>query len=75
MIPASAVSRGKEVFHLKGLMSWGSFWGDGADRGPDFTAEALHRTGVSMRKYYEDELARSPAFSQPRTTKMRLRPG
>src|SRR3990172_584148 len=56
VIPASSITRGKEVFHLKGLMSWGSFWGDGADRGPDFTAEALHRTVVSMKTYYENEL-------------------
>ena len=51
VIPASSITRGKEVFHLKGLMSWGSFWGDGADRGPDFTAEALHRTFVSMSAF------------------------
>src|SRR3972149_4528167 len=64
VIPASSISRGKEVFHLKGLMSWGSFWGDGADRGPDFTAEALHRTVVSMKTYYENELkARQPEIA------------
>ena len=56
VIPESVIVRGKEVFHLKGLMSWGSFWGDGADRGPDFTAEALHRTVVSMRAFYDNEL-------------------
>ena len=27
VIPESVIVRGKEVFHLKGLMSWGSFWG------------------------------------------------
>ena len=58
VIPAGAITRGKEVFHLKGLMSWGSFWGDGADRGPDFTADALHRTFVSMSTFYENELKR-----------------
>jgi nitric oxide reductase subunit B len=64
VIPASSITRGKEVFHLKGLMSWGSFWGDGADRGPDFTAEALHRTVVSMKTYYENELkARQPELA------------
>jgi len=65
VIPASSISRGKEVFHLKGLMSWGSFWGDGADRGPDFTAEALHRTVVSMKTFYENELkTRQPEVTQ-----------
>jgi nitric oxide reductase subunit B len=53
VIPEWEMNRGKQVFHLKGLMLYGSFWGDGAERGPDFTAEALHRTFVSMGKYYE----------------------
>ncbi len=52
----ATIKRGKEVFHLRGLMGYGSFWGDGADRGPDFTADALHRTVVAMREYYTDEL-------------------
>ena len=38
------IKRGQELFHIRGLMSYGSFWGDGAERGPDFTADALHRT-------------------------------
>ncbi len=38
VIPEEEIRRGQEVFHLRGLMSWGSFWGDGAERGPDFTA-------------------------------------
>jgi nitric oxide reductase subunit B len=50
------IERGKEVFHLRGLMGYGSFWGDGGDRGPDFTADALHRTVVSMREYYTREM-------------------
>ena len=44
VIPVDRIVHGKELFHVRGLMSWGSFWGDGADRGPDFTADALHRT-------------------------------
>ncbi len=55
-ITEQQIKRGKEIFHLRGLMAYGAFWGDGADRGPDFTAEALHRTVVSMRAYYEQEL-------------------
>jgi len=50
------IKQGQEVFHLRGLMGYGSFWGDGAERGPDFTAEALHRNLVSMREFYADEL-------------------
>jgi len=64
VIDADEITRGKEVFHLKGLMSWGSFWGDGADRGPDFTAEALHRTVVTMRTYYEDAIKRERPLTQ-----------
>ncbi|TAJ95298.1 MAG: nitric-oxide reductase [Gammaproteobacteria bacterium] len=56
VIPEWRIQRGKEVFHLKGLMSYGSFWGDGAERGPDFTADALHRTIVSMRSFYGKEV-------------------
>ncbi len=59
VVPVEDILRGQEVFHLRGLMSWGSFWGDGAERGPDFTADALHRTVVAMRAFYEAEIART----------------
>jgi nitric oxide reductase large subunit len=41
VIPRRQIIHGEKVFHLRGLMSYGSFWGDGAERGPDFTADAL----------------------------------
>ncbi len=56
LISREQIMRGEEVFHLRGLMSWGSFWGDGGERGPDFTADALHRTAMSMKEYYANEL-------------------
>ena len=56
VISQKQIKRGKEIFHLRGLMSYGSFWGDGAERGPDFTADALHRTVLGMRAFYLDEL-------------------
>jgi nitric oxide reductase subunit B len=56
VISREQIKDGQEVFHLRGLMGWGSFWGDGAERGPDFTADALHRTVVTMRSFYEKEL-------------------
>jgi nitric oxide dismutase len=56
VISREQIKRGEEVFHLRGLMSWGSFWGDGGERGPDFTADALHRTVISMRSFYAREL-------------------
>jgi nitric oxide reductase subunit B len=55
VIPLATIKKGQEVFHLRGLMLYGSFWGDGAERGPDFTADALHRTGVAMRSFYEQQ--------------------
>ena len=48
VISQEQIKAGQEVFHLRGLMGYGSFWGDGAERGPDFTADALHRTAVSI---------------------------
>ena len=49
------IERGQEVFHKYALMEYGSFFGDGAQRGPDFTAEALHQISVGMSEYYFDE--------------------
>ncbi|MDD5559096.1 cbb3-type cytochrome c oxidase subunit I [Candidatus Methylomirabilis sp.] len=64
VIPEWQIQRGKQVFHLKGLMTYGSFWGDGGERGPDYTAEALHHTYVSMGKYYENEIAKLRPVTQ-----------
>ena len=56
VITQAQIKRGQELFHIRGLMSYGSFWGDGAERGPDFTADALHRTVMGMRSFYINEL-------------------
>jgi len=56
VISKQQIERGKEIFHLRGLMGYGSFWGDGAERGPDFSADSLHRTVVAMKEFYEAEL-------------------
>jgi nitric oxide reductase subunit B len=53
------IERGQEVFHKYALMEYGSFFGDGAQRGPDFTAEALHQTSAFMTEYYIDEFKSS----------------
>ena len=53
---ADMITHGEEVFHLRGLMSYGSFLGDGSERGPDYTAEALHLTAASMVKHYQSQL-------------------
>ena len=54
-MPAS-IGRGQLVFQKYALMEYGSMFGDGAARGPDFTAEALHQIAVQMNDYYGREL-------------------
>jgi nitric oxide reductase subunit B len=46
------ILKGQAVFQKYALMEYGSMFGDGADRGPDFTADALHQTMLSMNEYY-----------------------
>lgn len=48
---------GQEVFQKYALMNYGSMFGDGGARGPDFTAETLHQVALSMNAWYESELA------------------
>lgn len=55
VIDENTIIRGQEVFHGKALMEYGSFMGDGAQRGPDFTAEALHQINLSMNEFYISE--------------------
>ncbi len=54
LINKKTIEDGQIVFHKYALMEYGSFFGDGAQRGPDFTAEALHEITVSMNAYYVD---------------------
>lgn len=51
LITKEAIIAGQIVFHKYALMEYGSFFGDGAQRGPDFTAEALHMISVYMKDY------------------------
>eukprot|EP01083_Nonionella_stella_P093999 263663_1 len=37
IISADQINHGEEIFHLRGLMAYGSFLGDGSERGPDYT--------------------------------------
>ena len=46
------VLNGQAIFLKYALMEYGSMFGDGALRGPDFTAEALHYTSKYMNEYY-----------------------
>ncbi|MBE2229924.1 MAG: cbb3-type cytochrome c oxidase subunit I [Chitinophagaceae bacterium] len=47
------ILKGQQVFLKYGLMEYGSMFGDGANRGPDYTAEALQLTTRYMRRYYQ----------------------
>src|SRR5688572_4307937 len=46
------ILEGQAVFQKYALMNYGSMFGDGANRGPDFTAEALHQLTLYMNEYY-----------------------
>ncbi|MFN0176468.1 MAG: nitric-oxide reductase large subunit [Saprospiraceae bacterium] len=52
LMDKTTIERGQIVFHKYALMEFGSFFGDGAQRGPDFTAEALHLITVYMHEFY-----------------------
>ena len=46
---------GQAVFQKYALMEYGSMFGDGANRGPDFTAEGLHQISNSLQQYYANQ--------------------
>ena len=50
------VLKGQAVFQEYALMEYGSMFGDGANRGPDYTAEALHQLSEYMNDYYKSGL-------------------
>ena len=50
------VLKGQAVFQKYALMEYGSMFGDGANRGPDYTAEALHVVSQNMNDYYHAKL-------------------
>lgn len=52
VIAQSDILAGQQVFQQYALMEYGSMFGDGANRGPDYTAEALHQMAVFMSDYY-----------------------
>lgn len=61
------ILNGQMVFQKYALMEYGSMFGDGAYRGPDYSAEALHLTSVLMSDYYARELN---VVGEPGITKM-----
>lgn len=55
ILKKAAIHRGQTVFHKYALMEYGSFFGDGAQRGADFTAEALHLISGYMNDFARQE--------------------
>ncbi|MCU0356340.1 MAG: nitric-oxide reductase, partial [Cyclobacteriaceae bacterium] len=56
IISQEDIQEGQMIFQQYALMEYGSMFGDGAYRGPDYTAEALHYTAVFMTDYYQQQL-------------------
>jgi nitric oxide reductase subunit B len=52
---SESILRGQSLFHKYALMEYGTMFGDGALRGPDFTADALHQVALSMGEHYTRE--------------------
>jgi len=55
LITKTTIEEGQEVFHKYALMEYGSYFGDGAQRGPDYTAEALHQLILMMADFHSQE--------------------
>ena len=55
LISKTDIEKGQIVFHKYALMEYGAFFGDGAQRGPDFTAEALHQITIHVNDYYQKQ--------------------
>lgn len=63
LITHDEILDGQQVFQKYALMNYGSMFGDGGSRGPDFTAEALHQIAVSMNEYYDARLLNEPELA------------
>ncbi len=65
LMDKSNIVKGQEVFHKYALMEHGSYFGDGAQRGPDYTAQAVHLITTFMKEYhkqkYIDDNGREPS--------------
>lgn len=55
IVGAKNILAGQALFQKYALMDYGSMFGDGANRGPDFTAQALHETAIFMAEQYARE--------------------
>lgn len=51
-----SILKGQAIFQKYALMEYGSMFGDGAYRGPDYTAESLHYIAIFISDYYNRQL-------------------
>jgi nitric oxide reductase subunit B len=72
VVSAKAVVRGQVAFQRYALMDYGSMFGDGAARGPDFTADALHKLAEAMRLHYLVHVSSLPRDMAEATATARL---
>jgi nitric oxide reductase subunit B len=61
IISSEDILAGQEMFHRYALMEYGSMFGDGALRGPDFTAQTLHTMSESIKEFYRIESPTEPS--------------
>ena len=66
LVASAAITRGQVVFLKYGLMDYGSLVGEGAGRGPDLTADALHHMASAMRDHYASREGVEPAVALAR---------
>ncbi len=62
VLSQARILEGQRIFQQYALMEYGSMFGDGALRGPDFTAQALHEISARMEQYYREQ---APAAATP----------
>ncbi len=70
IISQKNIEDGQKAFHHYSLMAYGSVFGDGAQRGPDFTAEALHLLGQAMKSYYTSPETQTESKDQESYSKL-----
>ena len=63
------VKAGQDVFQKYGLMDYGTLFGHGGYRGPDFTAETLHGLAEDLREIYAAERGGSAYADLPESAR------
>jgi nitric oxide reductase subunit B len=71
VLSREAILRGQIVFQKYALMDYGSFFGDGAARGMDFTADALHAGAQGALEHYARGAAPETAAYDAALARMR----